>query len=279
MLFALLGGASMAYLLGTERGNRALSDFVAGKISSVFAGRMEIAHIDDLRIDRIVARGVRFIPPDNGPPAIDAPRVVMTFSAWKMLHGEYGWSRAEVDHPLVRVTENPRGKTNMEELFASPKGKAPNEPKKKDESSSPVAMENMVTTQAKLWLGGGSIPEMYLSELDGIMRIDIDPKGDATLRFDEYKGKLDGLPSGHLDFADVSGSVWTGGKRLLQFTGHGKNKGQPVEFGLEISTKPSDVRIDAQFDEVGVGSLAARMMAVWSQFSPGIDVEVRQQRN
>jgi uncharacterized protein involved in outer membrane biogenesis len=268
----------MTYLLKSERGNRTLCNYIASKISSTFAGRLEIDHIDDLRIDSMIARGVRFIPPDGGPPAIDAPHVVLTFSPWKMLNGQYGWSRAEVDHPRVRVTEKEHGKTNMEEIFAAPKDKQAGQ-KKGTKSESTVAMENMVTKKAKLWIGGGSLPNIYLSEIDGSMRIDIDERGDCTLRFDDYAGKLDGLPSGHLDFRGVNGHVWTSRKRLLHFVGHGENKGQPVTFELDIATKPSDVRIAAEFDEVGVGSLAARMTAVWSKFSPGIDLEIRQQRN
>ncbi|MET0286425.1 MAG: hypothetical protein ABW352_18230 [Polyangiales bacterium] len=277
-LFALsvLAASGMMYLLKSERGNRSLCDFVARKVSGTFQGRLEIDHIDDLRLDMLDARGVRFIPPKGGPPAIDAPHVVLTLSPSKMLQGEFGWTRAVVDHPQVRVTEYENGKTNMEELFASPpKPEGETKPKK---DSKPIAMENMVTNQAKLWIGGGSLPDMYLSEIDGIMRIDIDGSN-AVLRFDDYKGRLDGLPSGHLDFADVKGQVWTSGKRLLHFDGDGKNKGQPVVFGLDISTKPTDVQIEAEFEEIGIGSLAARMMAAWSKFSPGIDVKVRQRSN
>jgi hypothetical protein len=275
VLFALsvLAASAMMYLLESERGNRALCDIVASKVSGTFQGRLEIDHIDDLRLDMLDARGVRFIPPKGGPPAIDAPHVVLTLSPWKMLQGEFGWTRAVVDDPQVRVTEYENGKTNMEELFASPpKPEGKDEPK---QDSKPIRMETMVTNQARLWIGGGSLPEMYLSQIDGIMRIEVDGSA-AVLRFDDYKGKLDGLPSGHLDFAGVKGQVWTSGKRLLHFEGNGENKGQPVVFGLDIATKPTDVKITAEFEEIGIGSLAARMMSVWSKFSPGIDVQVRQ---
>ncbi len=268
----------MMYLLHTDSGNRRLCSYISRQFDSQLQGHLAVDRIEDLRLDRVIARGVRFVPPDGGPPAIEVPRVTITFSPWDALQGSYGWTHADVEQPLVRVTELPNGKTNMEELFASREPDPSEQPSARRDKGKPVALQGMVTKGAKLWIGGGSLPSMYLSDIQGIMRIDIDDEG-AVLRFDEYHGKLDGLPSGHLDFGDVKGQVWTAGKRLLHFDGRGTNEGQPVVFGLDIVTKPTDVKINTQFAEVGVGSLAARMMAVWSKFSPGIDVEVTQTRN
>jgi hypothetical protein len=278
-LFGLLAlsfcaAACLVTVLSTERGNRWLCDYISSKIGSSIKGRLEVDRIEDLKIDRIVARGVRFIPPDDGPPAIDVPRVTLEFSPLAFLRGHFGWDHAEVEQPVVRVTEREHGKTNMEELFASAKPKSG----KHDDGGSTVDLNGMVTHDAKLFIGGGSLPKLYLSKLNGIMRIAIDPHGKATLRFDEYKGKLDGLPTGDLAFHDVKGQVWTDGKRLLHFDGAGKSKGQPVEFDLDITTEPSDVHIGARFEQPSAAALATRMVGAWSTLSSNIDIDVKQQR-
>lgn len=274
LALSVLAASGMMYLLKSERGNRSLCDFVGRKISGTFAGRLELDHIDELRHDLLEARGVRFIPPRGGPPAIDAPHVVLTLSPWKMLQGEFGWTHAVVDKPLVRVTEYEDGKTNMEELFASPKHVARRHEPASSHSGTRVELKSMVTHGAKLWIGGGSLPKLYLSELDGIMRIEIDADGKATLRFDEYEGKLDGLPIGALAFHGVKGQVFTDGKRLLHFEGAGRTRGEPVDFDLDIAGKPADVHIGTRFAEPSAAALATRMVAAWTAFSPHLDIDV-----
>jgi hypothetical protein len=273
-LFALsvLAAGGMMYLLRTADGNRRLCEYATRPFNDNLRGRLEIDQIEDLRLDRVIARGVRFIPPDGGPPAIDVPRVTLTLAPWELLHGTYGWAHADVEHPLVRVTELPNGKTNMEEVFASAK---PDTGKHDSGSSGPrIELKGMVTEGAKLWIGGGSLPKLYLSELDGIMRIDIDAEGKTVLRFDEYRGKLDGLPTGGLAFHDVKGQVFTEGKRLLHFEGAGRSKDEPVEFDLDIVGKPADVHIGARFAEASLQTLKTRMVAAWTNFSPHVDFEV-----
>jgi uncharacterized protein involved in outer membrane biogenesis len=275
LLVSLLAASGMTYLLASERGNRWLCNYVSEQVGKAFAGRMEIDRIQDLRLDSIDARGVRFFPPRSEVAAIDAPRVQMQFSAWEMLRGQYGWKRADIDQPIVRVTEpDDHGKTNMEALFASPKKEDPSKPK--DNSGSPVSMQTMVTRDATLLIYGGSMPKLDLTHLDGVMRIDVSPDGDAVLRFDDYQGHLAGLPTGELDFQKVKGQVWTGGKHLLHFDGTGKSKGEPVDFALDIASKPTDVRIKAAFAEVTAASLSAGMVAAWTKFSPSIDLDVSQ---
>ncbi|HEY6882156.1 MAG TPA: hypothetical protein VI299_29200 [Polyangiales bacterium] len=277
LALSVLCASAMMFVLRTQSGNRWLCRLVTSRIGSSLAGRIEIDQIEDLTLHTLVARGVRFIPPDGGPPAIDAPRVALEFSPWDFVHGQYGWSRAEIDEPVVRVTEGKQGKTNMEALFASPSSSADEARGDKEDAGSRIELKSMVTKRAKLFIGG-SLPKLYLSELDGIMRIVIEADGQATLRFDEYKGKLDGLPTGALAFHDVKGQVWTRGKHLLRFEGAGRSQGEPVDFDLTIATQPSDVHIGARFSEPSAASLRTRMVAAWSKFSPRIDLDVRQQR-
>jgi hypothetical protein len=275
LLVSVLAASGMTYLLASERGNRWLCHYVSEQVGQAFAGRMEIDRIQDLRLDSIDARGVRFFPPQSEVAAIDAPRVQLQFSAWEMMRGQYGWTRAHIDHPVVRVTEpHDDGKTNMEALFASPKQEAPSKPK--DRSGSPVSMQTMATKDATLLIYGGSMPKLDLTHLDGVMRIDVSQNGDAVLRFDDYRGHLAGLPTGELSFHKVKGQVWTGGRRLLHFDGTGRSKDEPVDFTLDITSKPTNVRIKAAFAERTTASVSARMVAAWTKFSPSIDLDVTQ---
>lgn len=273
-VLSLLAAGAMTYLLRSDSGNRWLCGYVTSQIGTNLKGRLEVDRIEDLKVDQVIARGVRFLPPDGGPPAIDVPRVTLTFSPWDLLRGQYGWSHAEVEQPSVRVTELASGKTNMEELFASPKHVARRHEPASSHSGTRVELKSMVTHGAKLWIGGGSLPKLYLSELDGIMRIEIDADGKATLRFDEYEGKLDGLPIGALAFHGVKGQVFTDGKRLLHFEGAGRTRGEPVDFDLDIAGKPADVHIGTRFAEPSAAALATRMVAAWTAFSPHLDIDV-----
>jgi hypothetical protein len=166
----------------------------------------------------------------------------------------------------------------MEETFKAP---ASDSSKRREhsegKSDGELDLRTMVTSKMVLIIGGAGLPDLRLVDLQGIMRVQVDGKGDVQLRFDDYRGTFaKGLPNGVLQFRNVEGHVQTGTKRLLHFTGEGTFQGEEVSFRLDISSAPRTlVEIDAFFPKLSAASLSTLGLEAWSKLSPGLNVKVR----
>lgn len=274
----LAGAVFACTLFYTRWGLEHVRQWVNAGISSGIMGTLEVARIDRLSWGRVEAHDVTIRAPD-GKPAIEAQHAIIDFDPLQVFGNQVGWSRAEIDHCLVHVTEDERGDINMEKVFE--KRPDPSKPKQDDKEKSAegsdLDLRSMVTSDCTLIISGGELPTLKMKDLAGIMRVHVPPSGDCELRFDNYSGTFtDGLPTGELVFRDVQGAVMTSQNQLLHFEGQGRTKGSEVAFALHISTKPKRVRIDAKFPEVSFASMSTRAVAVWSKLSPSLELNVSQ---
>jgi hypothetical protein len=270
----LLAGATAACtLLWSRWGHATIAGWVSRGISSGIMGTLEVSRIDRLEWGQVEAHGVTIRAPD-GKPAIEAEHAVIEFDPLQMWSRRLGWSRAAIDHCRVHVTEGANGKTNMEEVFKKRHESDDGDASGGDDASD-LDLQSMVTSACELTISGGSLPMLRMQDLAGIMRVHVLKSGETELRFDNYRGSfVDGLPTGVLDFQDVTGEVKTGQKRLLHFAGEGRTKGSDVAFTLDISTEPKQVRIDAKFPEASFAAMSTRAVSMWSKLSPTLDLRV-----
>jgi hypothetical protein len=177
---------------------------------------------------------------------------------------------------IVRVTEDARGRVNMEELFRARTPDKTDKTEGRPGKEGPLDLRTMVTSDMTLAIFGGSLPRLRMQRLHGIMRIQALADGQVTLRFDEYRGHfVEGLPTGRLDFEDVKGHVDTDRRRLLRFAGRGRSEGEPVAFRLDIVTEPkTHVRIDARFPRLSRESLATLAFAGYTRFTKNLELNV-----
>jgi hypothetical protein len=275
--------SAFAILLYTSWGRDRVCSILNRAVSKQIRGELVVERLEALSLDQVTARGIKIIAPD-GVPAIEADRAVIDFSLRKLMAGEFGWSRADISHCQVRVTEDKQHQINMEETFKK-RVSGPKEPeKKKDpeaEQKDQLDLQSMVTSDCKLTISGSGFPTLQMRELAGIMRVHVLGNGDTELRFDHYKGTFtDGLPTGVLAFREVSGEVMTASKRLLQFDGSGRTHGADVDFSLDIFTEPKKlVKIEATFPEKTAGSLSTLVASLWSKFSDSLDINVHYGRS
>jgi uncharacterized protein involved in outer membrane biogenesis len=271
----LAGAVVACTFFYTRWGLEHITRWVNAGISSGIMGTLEVSRIDRLQWGKVEAHGITIRAPD-GKPAIEAQHAIIDFDPLQIWSKQVGWSRAEIDHCLVHVTEDEHGDTNMEKVFAKRRDpKKDEQDEKKPEDETDLDLRSMITSSCTLIIAGGSLPRLEMRDLAGIMRVHVPPKGDCQLRFDHYRGTFtDGLPTGELVFRDVVGEVMTGQKKLLHFDGQGRTKGSEVAFTLDISTKPRQVRIDAKFPELSFASMSTRAVSMWSKLSPTLDLRV-----
>jgi hypothetical protein len=262
--------------LESEAGRAFVRDRVVAAIGGGMAGTFEIQSIEELSLHRVRARGVTFRDP-GGKPAIEVTETVVDFAPSQLWSGPYGFSRADIDGCRVHVTEDEQGKINMERTFASKKKKdeGDDDPAKKKDGRE-VDLRSMITSGCTLIIGGGSLPSLRMTELEGIMRVHIASDGKVGLRFDGYQGTFEkGLPTGVLKFREVAGHVDPGEAKLLHFDGKGRSEGAPVAFVLDILSKPKTrVKIDATFPELSANGLRAMAVAGFSKFSDTLEFDV-----
>jgi hypothetical protein len=92
--------------------------------------------------------------------AIDVGRAEIEFDLAAFLTGDFAWRRADIRDGLVRVSEDARGRVNMEETF---KSRAPSSPEAEEtEEGGEMNMRTMVTSNMRLVIGGGSLPTLRL---------------------------------------------------------------------------------------------------------------------
>jgi hypothetical protein len=273
--FALFLSLAYGALFWSEWGRARIRDRINRAVSAKMQGQLQIERIEQIDLPRVDARGVRIVAPD-GVAAIDVGRAEIEFDLAAFLTGDFAWRRADIRDGIVRVSEDARGRVNMEETF---KSRAPSSPEAEEtEEGGEMNMRTMVTSNMRLMIGGGSLPTLRLVDIHGIMRIQVAPDGTTQIRFDEYRGHfVQGLPNGKLAFRDVKGHVQTGHKRLLRFEGKGRFEGERVAFALDIFTEPKNrVLIDAYFPELSKDALSTLGVAAWSQVSAGaLDMRVR----
>lgn len=275
---AALAGGAIAVLLWTAWGRAHVCSLLNRAVTAQIAGRLQVERIDALSLTQVTASGIKIFPP-TGEAAIEAEHAVIDFSPRKLWAGEFGWSRADISHCLVRVTEDKNQHVNMEDTFAkrkSPGQDSQHETPESDSSSDLLDLQSMVTSDCTLLIGGHELPSLKMTKLAGIMRVHVLGNGDTELRFDRYKGTfVKGLPTGVLEFHDVFGEVVTAGKRLLRFSGLGRTRGEKVAFELDIATKPEQqVKIDAVFPKHSLASLRTECVALWSEFSKSLELTV-----
>jgi hypothetical protein len=272
LVLALAYGA----LFWSEWGRALICERVNRGVSGQMQGTLQIERIAQIDLPRIDARGVRIVAPD-GVAAIDVERAEIEFELASFLRGDFAWRRADIRNWTVRVSEDARGRVNMEETF---KARAPSSgAADEDAEGGAMSMRTMVTSNMRLLIGGGSLPTLRLVDIHGIMRIQVAPDGTTDIRFDDYRGNfVEGLPNGQLAFRDVKGHVQTGHQRLLRFEGKGRFEGARVAFALDIFTEPKKrVQIDAYFPELSEASLSTLGIAAWSKVTGGaLDIRVRQ---
>lgn len=276
-IVAFLAATAGASVLGTAWGRDWVRERISRAISSGIMGRLEIESIDALSLSSLRARGVRIYAP-NGEPAIEVERVKLDFELRDFYEGRYGWRRAEVEGCRVQVLEDARGEINMEQTFKGrPDPKKASSEGEKGQEQGKIELQNMVTSGCTLLIAGGDLPRLRMTDLRGIMRIEVLPDGPTQLRFDDYRGSfVEGLPTGELLFREVTGHVHTDQKQLLAFQGRGKSQGEPVSFTLAIDTKPKKrVKIDAVFPELTKASLRALAVEGFSAFSKTLELNIR----
>ena len=259
----------------TEAGRAFVRDRVVAAISGGMAGSFDIESIEELSLHRVRARGVTFRDP-TGKPAIEVTEAVVDFEPSQLWGGPYGFNRADIEGCRVHLSEDQQGKLNMQRTFAGkaePEG-AEDEPKKKDRTE--IDLRSMVTSGCTLIIGGGGLPSLRMTDLKGIMRVQIGSDGKVALRFDDYQGTFEkGLPTGVLRFREVAGRVDPGEPKLLHFDGKGRSEGAPVKFVLDILSKPKTrVKIDATFPELSANGLRALAVAGFSKFSDTLEFDV-----
>lgn len=263
----------------TDSGRAFVRDRVVSAIGGGMAGSFDIERIEELSLNRVHARGVTFRDP-TGKPAIEVTEAVVDFELSQLWSGPYGFSRADIDGCRVHVTEDEQGKINIQRTFASKKkpDEGDDAPKKNDGRE--IDLRSMITSGCTLVVGGGSLPSLRMTELEGIMRVHIASDGKVALRFEGYDGTFEkGLPTGVLKFREVAGHVEPGEAKLLHFDGKGRSEGAPVEFVLDILTKPKTrVKIDATFPELSANGLRAMAVAGFSKFSDTLEFDVHHGR-
>ncbi|MFM2416094.1 MAG: hypothetical protein RL385_817 [Pseudomonadota bacterium] len=274
--FVGLGACALGTLLYTATGHAWLARQIERGVNRSICGKLVIDDLVAVDLLKVHAQGVRILDP-SGEAAIDVARASIELSARELLAGRAGWVRALVDDGTVRVTEDGRGSLNMTETFRAcprPEGAAAGDDV---EGGTDVDLRNIATSGMTLIIGGGSLPSLRMVGLRGIMRVHVLPGGDTELRFDNYSGRfVMGLPTGLLVFDDVTGAVHSAGKQLLHFRGEGTSDGEPVKFSLDIVTSPhTQAVIDAEFIRESDESLATRVFALWTRFSPGLKLRVR----
>ncbi len=267
----LLVAVSAHMTLASAWGRDWLRARICRAVSSGMQGTLEIDELAAIELPRVYARGVRIVAPD-GVPAIDVASADIIFDLSSFLRGDFVWHRAEIRDGIVRVTEDARGRVNMEETFKAPPGKG---------NDAELDMRTMVTSNMRLEIYGGELPTLRLVDIDGIMRVQVDADGITHIRFDDYRGHfVKGLPHGQLRFRDVKGHVQNGHDRLLRFAGKGEFEDEPVIFDLDIFTEPKKrVLIDATFPRLSYASLSTLGVATWSKLSGGaLDIDVHHGR-
>jgi hypothetical protein len=282
--FALLSGAAAVWLLASDTGRAWVCARINASVSEQMAGQLVIERIDELRPPRVKAGRVRILAPD-GQAAIDVESADIDFDLMALLAGDFVWQRADIRNGTVWVTEDARGRINMEETF---KARSPEPSAAADagtqnveadagEGESELDLRTMVTSNMSLIIGGGELPALKLVKIHGIMRVYVNRRGETDIRFDDYRGHfVEGLPHGQLVFRQVKGHVQTDRRRLLRFEGKGDFEREKVAFALDVFTEPRDfVKIDAYFPELSGPALSTLGVAAWSKLMPTLEIDVR----
>jgi hypothetical protein len=276
LALAAIVSAFVCTLLFTDWGRDRVRMVVEQNLNESIMGELRVERIRRIELPWVYASRVQIVAP-HGVPAIDVHDVAIELDLPALLDGRMVWKRTEIGGGIVRVTEDAQGRVNMEETFKARKDPSrrgePKEPSKEGE----LDLRSMVTNDMTLIIGGGSLPDLRMENIHGIMRITTHADDSVTLRFDEYRGNfVKGLPTGRLDFEDVKGQVLTEKKRLLRFEGRGKSEGEPVEFTLDIQSEPRTlVEIDAAFPRLSAESIATLGFAAYTKFQKGLDLDVK----
>lgn len=276
-IFLAIAGLAAAALVHTAWGRARLCARLNQAISRQMAGTLQVDEIVEIDLPRVKGRGVKILAPD-GKPAIEVAEADIELDLSTLLMGDFAWKRADITNGTVRVTEDARGKNNMEETFRAPTSSSGK--RRENEAgggSGEVDLRTMATSDMALIIGGAGLPALRLVDLHGIMRVQVTADSDVELRFDEYRGTFaNGLPNGVLQFHNVKGHVQTGKKRLLHFTGEGRFQGEEVSFELDIVSQPKTrIEIDALFPKLSAASLSTLGLEAWSKLTPALEVKVR----
>src|SRR5690349_12879458 len=149
---------SLVYLaLASAQGRVWLRDQICRAVSSGIQGTLEIDKLTEVQLPRVKASGVRILAP-NGVAAIDVASADIVFDLRALLRGDFAWQRAEIRDGIVRVTEDERGRVNMEETFRARPG---------EQSAARLDMRTMVTSNMRLEIYGGELPSLRLVNIHG----------------------------------------------------------------------------------------------------------------
>jgi hypothetical protein len=271
---AALLAIAVSVFLSSDWGRAHVARYVEDSISGEIEGKLRIAGIDRIDLPFVEAHGVQLVAPD-GVPAIDVEQVTIELDFAALREGRFAWKRADIHGGVVRVTEDRQRRVNMEELFRA-RHPTPRLSRSKNPEYSPLDLRTMVTSDMTLLFYGGEMPKLRLEHLHGIMRVQQLPNDQVTLRFDDYRGTMRGLPTGKLDFRDVKGHVTTDQNRLLRFEGRGRSEKEPVEFTLDIQRRPKKhVKIDARFPRLSRESIATLAFSAYTVFDKEIELNVQ----
>jgi hypothetical protein len=273
----MLASVGVSLLLFTAWGRAHVAQTLERNINDEIMGTLHIGRIERIDWPWVEAEGVQIVAP-SGVPAIDVEHVRIELDPTALREGRFAWRRAEIQGGTVRVSEDARHRVNMEETFRGRHKKPHERPKlshSEERGTAPMDLRTMVTSNMTLLIYGGSLPKLRLSELDGVMSVTKLPNGRVTLRFDDYRGHMEGLPTGKLDFHHVKGHVETDQNRLLRFEGRGLSEGEPVSFALDIHTKPKHVKIEARFPRLSREAVATLGFSQYTRFSEHLELEVK----
>jgi hypothetical protein len=267
---SMLACAAFYGLLKTAYGRAQMAAFANRQVSAAIQGSLRIGSITQIDLPHVRARHVALVAPD-GVAAIDVDEADVELDLAAIAHGTFAFRRADVRGGIVRVLADDRGRINMQETFRGV-GPTTEAPPQRDT----LDLQRMATSDMTLIIDGQGLPSLRLENLYGIMRVHVLGDGRTELRFDEYRGRIsEGLPTGLLTFEKVKGHVQTDRDRLLQFEGHGRSEGEPVEFKLDIRGEPEKTYIDATFPSVSAEAFSTRLVGLWTRFLDDMDLNVR----
>ena len=265
---------ALSVFLFSDWGHEHVARRIERAINAEMMGTLRIGGIDRIELPYVEAHDVQLVPPDDAP-AIDVKQVRLELDFAALREGRFAWKHADIHGGVVRVTEDAKGRVNMEELFRA-RHPSPRLSRSKNPDYSPLDLRTMVTSDMTLLIHGGDMPKLRLERLHGIMRVQQLPNDQVTLRFDEYRGVMRGLPTGKLDFREVKGHVTTDQNRLLRFEGRGRSDGEPVEFTLDIQRRPKKhVKIDARFPRLSRESISTLGFSAYTKFQKDLEVNVQ----
>ncbi|MDQ3030998.1 MAG: hypothetical protein M3Y87_01155 [Myxococcota bacterium] len=252
VLLALVATLAAARLhLELPVGRRAIGDAIERLVSSEIRGTLRIGHVDEVGLDRMLARDVEIrTPAEDGQEA----EVVLRLDSVELdpdlgrLFAERRIATASgrVDGGLLRMTEGDDGLTIERALDPPSPGVGP------PSFFIDFAGLHFEGLQTRWALQGA--PSFRIDDVSGFTSIRTDEQGNVAMRFDRLAGELrtTGLPiEVSAGVRRASGRVHSGWERMGLFDIELDVAGSPLELELELIDRDGGIQVRAQMDADG----------------------------